>query len=105
MQIALKLRGIRQIDAAEWMLGKPVPEEIDGEGLADWETMGVSLTGDHHLVVPTKLLADFIEEIDDAIVILGNIKDGLPSEWEEHGIIRSNIRALETIQRKLREMR
>lgn len=62
MTITLKLRGSRLTDAADWMLGHSVPEEVDGEGLADWEQMGVDLK-DGVLTVPTNRLADFIEDL------------------------------------------
>jgi hypothetical protein len=95
MQIALKLRGIRQIDAAEWMLGKPTPEEVDEEG-REWEQLGVTLR-DGILSIPAHLLADFIEECEDGIAIFEHHMDD-PYDGPD---IRAFIRAMTTLIEKL----
>lgn len=97
--VTLKLGGPRLIDAADWMLGKPVPEEVDGEGLADWETMGATLRNGV-LSIPTHLLADFIEECEDGIVVTLN-SAATPEEIKDSKAV---VRALETIIERLRDL-
>lgn len=97
--VTLRLRGPRQLDAADWMLGKPTPEEIDEDG-REWESLGVTIR-DGVLSIPAHLLADFIEEIEDGIVVTLDAGEGTPEDMVD---ARAVVRAMETIADKLRPL-
>lgn len=96
--ITLKLGGPRQLDAADWMLGKPTPDEVDEEG-RDWDQLGVSIK-DGVLSIPAHRLADFIEEMEDGIIVTLN-SAGTP---EDDIDARAVVRAMETIIERLRSL-
>lgn len=96
--VTLKLRGPRQIDAADWMMGKPCPEEID-PAMGDWNCQGASVIGGV-LSVPAHLLAEFIEEVEDGIVVTID-SAGTP---EDDIDARAVVRAMEKIIEKLKEI-
>jgi hypothetical protein len=98
--VTLKLRGPRQLDAADWMLGKPLPEEIPGhdQGTGDWEAVCVTIR-DGVLSVPAHLLADFIEECEDGIVMSEHMLDD-PYDGAD---ARAFTRAMTTLIEKLRK--
>lgn len=100
-RVALKLRGPRQLEAADWMLGHSVPEEIDGEGLAEWGTLGADVR-DGVLTVPSHLLVDFIEECMAGAEQLLSMSDGWALSDDERKNGRAAARALTTIAEKLR---
>lgn len=100
--VTLKLRGHRQIEAADWMMGKPTPEEVDEDG-REWEQLGVDVR-DGVLSIPAHCLADFVEELENGVEIMLNIADDFPSDWDDYKDARATARALTTIAEKLRPL-
>jgi hypothetical protein len=96
--VTLKLRGHRLLDAADWMMGKPLPEDIPGHDVGDgtWHATGATLI-DGVLSIPAHLLTDFIEEIEDGIMIAEDMVDD-PYEGAE---ARAHIRAFRSLIEKL----
>lgn len=101
MIVTLKLQGVRQIDAAQWIIDKPTPEEIDPEG-AEWFVHGVSFDWPTRtLAVPTAMLNDFIAECEYGAEQIADMaeQDG----WDDSiANARAISRALLTIATKLK---
>lgn len=97
--VALKLRGKRQFEVADWMMGKPTPEDVGPGDGTEWESLGASTAGGV-LTVPASLLADFIDECEYGITALLEMADQDSDEARVDA--RAQTRALQTIIDKLR---
>lgn len=98
--VTLKLGGPRLIEAADWMMGKPTPDEVGADG-AEWDAIGASVESGV-LTVPAHLLADFIEECKDGIVTMEDIAAGVLDD--DFIDAKAASRALATIIQKLKEI-
>lgn len=103
--VTLKLGGRRLVAAADWMMGKPCPEEIDPEG-GDWYDQGASVISGV-LTIPAHRVADFIGECQDGIVTMEDIAAGV-TDWDDgpsdNSDAKATARALQTIIDKLHQL-